>query len=139
MKEELLKYRADLITGRQKAQEQFDKAVLTLSGGALGISFAFVDKFVPKGSVVEHSNLLIIAWSCWGTSIMGALLAYYLSPIAFNKAIKQVDEDTIYDSHPGGFPDKITGVCNFLSSILFLIGVVFIIIFVSYNYGGNNG
>ena len=70
---------------------------------------------------------------------MGALLAYYLSPIAFNKAIKQVDEDTIYDSHPGGFPDKITGVCNFLSSILFLIGVVFIIIFVSYNYGGNNG
>jgi len=64
MKEELFKYRADLITGRQKAQEQFDKAVLSLSGGALGVSFTFVDKFVPKGSVVEHSNLLIIAWFC---------------------------------------------------------------------------
>ena len=138
MRKELLDYRADLIKGRQKAQEQFDKAVLTLSGGALGISFAFVDNFIPKEAIVQHSNLLIDAWICWGISIMGALLAFYLSPIAFNKAIKQVDEDKIYDSHPGGIPDKITGACNFLSSVLFLIGVVFIICFVNYNYGGNN-
>ncbi len=35
----LQKYRADLVNQYGKATEEYDKAIMTLSGGALGISF----------------------------------------------------------------------------------------------------
>jgi hypothetical protein len=40
-------YRAQLVAVQRKSEEAFDKTVVTLSGGALGVSFAFVTNFFP--------------------------------------------------------------------------------------------
>lgn len=37
---ELQAYRSHLVAADERAQENFDKTVLSLSGGALGVSFA---------------------------------------------------------------------------------------------------
>jgi hypothetical protein len=132
LSKELLKYRSDLIKGKRSAEEHFDKAVLTLSGGGLGISFAVIDQFT--GDTIYNLKVLIFSWSCWGVSIMSALLSYYLSPIAYSKAIKQLDKGNIYLQHPGGCIDQTVGICNFLSAFLFIAGVISIIIFVALNY-----
>jgi len=42
MNENLQEYRKHLVAAEQQVQADFDKTVLSLSGGALGISFAFV-------------------------------------------------------------------------------------------------
>ncbi|WP_134984071.1 hypothetical protein [Xanthomonas axonopodis] len=52
-------YRQWLVVAEQKAQEDYDKTVLTLSGGALGISFAFVKDIVGQNPIQNSSWLLI--------------------------------------------------------------------------------
>jgi hypothetical protein len=128
----LAEYRTHLIKAEQKAQEDFDKTVLSLSGGALGISFAFVKDMIGTDPI-QISGLLFSAWICWGLSVTSVLLSYYTSNLALRKAIKQVDEGKIYDERPGKCFDVITAVLNLLGAILFFAGVVLITIFVAFN------
>src|SRR5262245_55669617 len=95
-------YRQHLVLAEQKAQEDFDKAVLSLSGGGLGISFAFVDNFIKSGQPAHHW-LLFGAWMAWAVSILAVLLSYFASIRACRKAIRQVDAKTIYREEPGGW------------------------------------
>jgi len=46
MDEKLLEYRKDLIKTVQKLNENYDKLIITLSGGAFGLSLVFVKDFV---------------------------------------------------------------------------------------------
>ena len=45
-------YRQQLITLEQKSAESFDKTVIALSGGALGLSLTFVKEIVDLANVV---------------------------------------------------------------------------------------
>ena len=49
----LQKYRDFLIAAEQKSQEDYDKTVIALSGGALGISFAFATDIVGGQSLTQ--------------------------------------------------------------------------------------
>jgi len=131
---DLSQYRDQLSSDRLDAQRQFDKVLLSLSGGAWGISFAFLEKFV-KPENVQWKSILIFSWSSWAASILIALIAFYLAPIAFNIAIKQVDDGTIYSQHPGRCADKAVSKLNFFSMLLFISGIILIIIFIALNYG----
>ncbi len=132
MDEYLQQYRTLLITGEQEAQEAYDKAVLSLSGGALGISFAFVRDIVGTQPLVQ-TDLLLTSWVAWGISATLVLVSFYVSKLAFKKALQQVDADQIYTQHPGGVFDRLTTVLNVLSGLLFLAGVLSIVSFVYYN------
>jgi hypothetical protein len=127
--EELKEYRSRLEVLEQKAQDDFDKTVLSLSGGALGISFAFV-KDIIGSATVTNPLFLILSWLSWGLSVMFILISYYTSHLALRKAIKQVDTNDILHSQPGGFADYLTAICNPLGGILFIVGVILISIFV---------
>jgi hypothetical protein len=132
MDKELRDYRNHLILAEQKAQEDFDKAILTLSGGALGILFAFIKDIVDVGNFSEPL-FLFLSWVAWGLSIISVLTSYFCSHLALRKAIKQVDDNKIYNERPGGLYDKFTAVLNGLGGILFLAGVILIICFISQN------
>lgn len=47
-----------------KSQEQYDKTVITLSTGALGLSFAFI-KDVVDINVASSINFLTGSWICF--------------------------------------------------------------------------
>ncbi|MEM8488915.1 MAG: hypothetical protein AAF564_25445 [Bacteroidota bacterium] len=132
-------YRAQLMELKQKAQEGYDKTILTLSASSLGISFAFVKDIVPLDQA-EFNILLLIAWICWGFSLAAVLFAYYMSHQAFRDAIKQVDNAlnqgnliAIYQTHLGGWKDRATSFLNASAGVLFIAGVALLIIFISRN------
>ena len=133
MSKELNKYRDHLILAEQKAQESYDKTILSLSGGALGISFAFVNGFVDM-DFMKTPETLLWAWILWGASMTMILISYFTSQMALRKAINQTDAKSIYDARPGGCYDIITCIANILGGITFILGVSAMIFFVSSNW-----
>jgi len=132
MDKRLSEYRTSLVSVEQKAQEEFDKTILALSGGGLGISFAFVKDIVGP-QPLAHSWLLLASWTMWALSVASVLFSFFTSNLALRKAIKQVDTDTIYEERVGGGFDTITIILNGLGGVLFFTGLILQVIFVGFN------
>jgi len=125
-------YRKWLIAAEQKSQEDFDKTVLSLSGGALGISFVFLKDVIGPQPLVL-SGFLIAAWLTWVFSTFSVLTSFYLSHLALRRAIAQVDDGTIHKQQPGGIFACLTAVLNATGAVLFLVGVCCITVFAGAN------
>ncbi len=135
MDEDMRAYRRHLVSAEQNAQEDFDKTVLALSGGALGVSFAFVRDIVGS-DIMELQWALAASWVSWGFSVTAVLFSYFFSHLALRKAISQVDNGEIRRRKPGGIYDKVTALLNGAGAVLFMAGVVFMIVFAIANLGG---
>lgn len=125
-------YRENLATLEQKAQDDYDKTILTLSGGALGITIAFIKDIVGNDPVI-NSNLIFYAWLLWGISISAILLSFYFSILAMRKAIDQIDEGANNIKKPGGWFDSVTGILNAVGGLFFIAGVILAAIFIRQN------
>ncbi|NMW22663.1 MAG: hypothetical protein HKK67_13795 [Chlorobiaceae bacterium] len=131
-------YRNNLLTSLKEQQGNYDKSVITLSGGALGISLTFLKEIgLQKG--INQGKFLLFAWVCWGLSISCALFSYYSSALAFRKAVKQTDRGIIYTNkgkmytkRRGGIFQILTDILNAFSGLLFFVGVILIVLF-TYN------
>ena len=134
MDEDLKEYRRFLISAEQKSQEDFDKTVIALSGGALGISFAFVKDFVAE-EPWQGPCLLLISWIAWAISVTCVLASFYFSRQALRHTVKQIDSGSnkVYKETPGGVYSHLTGILNALGGLLFLVGVISIVVFVCFN------
>lgn len=126
--ESLATFRQWLVAAEQRSQELFDKTVLTLSGGALGVSFIFL-RDVIGSEPVNSPQLLFGAWLAWALSTSAVLLSYYLSHLALRKAIDQVDRKELPKGGLGGAYAKATGFANLVGALLFLAGVCLITAF----------
>ena len=120
----MTQYRTSLLDAEQRSQSEYDKLVATLSGGALGVSFAFVDRFV-NGDVVVNRYYLEAAWLCWVVSLIAILLSHFLltSP-ALRSAIRRLDQGTDAASLAGR-QDKAVAGLNVTSGIAFVLGAIF--------------
>lgn len=128
----LQRYREHCVSAGQKVQEDYDKAVLTLSGGALGVSFAFIKDVIGPGAIT-HPRLLLGAWIVWGMSVVITLASYWFSGRALRKAINQIDAGNIHGKVPGGAYAGITESLNAVGGLLFVTGVILMVFFVSAN------
>lgn len=63
----------ELITGQTTSLE---KALLTLSAGAFGLSIAFVTQLVPEPELPEA---MIVAWSAFGLALILTVFSFYVS------------------------------------------------------------
>jgi hypothetical protein len=131
---ELTEYRKLIVLAEQKAQEDFDKTVITLSGGALGVSFAFIDNIVGDRPLINAAFLLYSWWS-WALSVGFVLTSYFLSIRALRVALRQAYAGSIYVQRPGRGYAIATDICNGLGGALFFVGVVLISVFVRRNLG----
>ena len=130
--ERLDEYRKMLLEAEQKMQSSYDKAVMTLSGGALGRSLAFIKDIADKTSL-KSTGWLLTAWVLWGFSVTLILASFFTSSLAIRRAIRQTDEKLIYIEFAGGVLNRITSWLNPLAGGFFFLGVIAIVIFV----GGN--
>lgn len=131
--EHLAEYRKFLVAAEQKAQEDFDKTVLSLSGGALGISFVFL-KDVIGSQPIRLDGALLGAWLCWGLSTLSVLSSFFLSHRALREAIRQVDDGSIAaTTTPGGWYSFATLTLNVLGALLFFAGVCAMTVFAGAN------
>ena len=131
-KTEISDYRKSLQTLEQQMQSQYDKAVMALSGGALGLSFSFLKEIVGKKGIVSGEYLLA-AWVCWGASVTCTLASFYTSALALRHAVKQVDDDSISKAVEAGRFDLLTVVLNVTAGLLFVAGVIALVLFVHRN------
>ena len=125
-------YRQTLQELEQQAQQSYDKTVLTLSGGALGVSFAFVSDIIGSSSAL-WTAWLVIAWISWGLSVTAVLFSFFFSHLALRKAVDQIDAESIHQERPGGSFDLVTAILNATGGGLFLVGVISMVIFATRN------
>jgi hypothetical protein len=103
--------------------QHFDKAIVTIASGALGISFAFIDKIVDLKSKLEHRELLITAWYLFAIVIFISMLSHFISIYSNRWAIA----NHVYDSQPDilrkAFDKKNGqfGLVNLILSVIMMI------------------
>lgn len=131
--EQILEYRKLLQDLEVKSLESYDKSVMTLSGGGLAISFAFLNDIIGDGAIICNS-LLLISWTAWSLSILSVIFSFLCSHYALNKAIVSIDKNENTKRLGGGF-DLLTRILNFSSGILFFIGTICMVIFATKNIG----
>jgi hypothetical protein len=94
--EDLKKYRDSLMQFDHEASLNFDKAVMSLSGGALGLTITFIKDIVPN-PVDETKIILLASWIALALSLTFILFSYLTSMVSLRKAMKQVDTKKISD------------------------------------------
>lgn len=118
-----------------ESQITYDKAVMTLSGGALAISFAFVKDFTPIDGA-QDIIILLTAWTLWGLSLAAVLASHYLSTLALRHAINAMD-DGAQEKKPNQY-DAATAMLNAASGAFFILGVICLVTFVCLNMEDTN-
>lgn len=132
MDSDLKEYRSNLLKTIDKLNDNYDKLILTLSGGALGLSITFL-KDVVKDKSIEMTVYLFVAWCLFVLSLSCVLGSELFGIAANKKAVNQVDLGKIYEELPGGIFSKLTTAMHYLSTVFLIAGLFFIIIFVYIN------
>jgi hypothetical protein len=133
-KEDLKKYRESLAATLRFLNESYDKLLVTLSGGALGISIAFL-KDIVKLENVNNPKLLFLAWLAFILSLAAVLGRLMFGIEAHRKAIRQVDGGTIYKEKVGGKHSLLTRALHISSAFFLLTGLVLLVTFAFFNVG----
>jgi hypothetical protein len=120
--EQTIEYRNWLVAADQKASEAYDKAIMTLSGGALGLSLTFM-KDIAQSPRSETIWRLELSWGCLAASLAFILLSMLSSQWALRKAIKQVDHGFPKGTRAGGGFSILTSLLNIFSGIAFVLGI----------------
>jgi hypothetical protein len=126
-----LEHRRYLRDAEVKSQEEYDRTVITLSGGAIGVSFAFLKDLVGTVSEAKALYLAFGAWVLWGLAIALVLISMYFGTEALKLARCQLDAADA--SKPGGAFASATILLNPLSGTAFMVGLILMVAFVARN------
>jgi hypothetical protein len=127
--------RADLLSRQKSNSEQYDKALLTLSSAALGISVTFVTDYVSAHEAVR-------VWALYGSwlllfcSIIVTMASFLISQESINEQLHLAesyylnnDESALRVSKWARYTDH----ANLVAGGLFLVGVLLTIVFMYSN------
>lgn len=115
---------------------QFDKLIVTLSGGALALSLTFIKDISPNPNP-NSKWLVFAAWICFTVSLISTLFSHLTSHKDMEFEIEKLDssyenqEETYNPQNP--FKGK-TVCLNRLSAMAFLFGLFLLIAFASLNF-----
>ena len=132
MDAEMQAYWKHVLEADQKSVEAFDKNILALSGGALGLSLVFLKKVVGTNDP-QNTEWLLGAWICWVLAISLTLASFYFSHRGLRRTLYQIGENKLPDGAPGGWWSAATSCTTLASGITFLIGLICIVWFVYSN------
>lgn len=132
MQDDMQSYRNYILEAEQKSIESYDKAILTLTAGGLGVTLTFINSAMSTGHV-QQLTLLFYGWGCWVFAIIVILLSFYCSHLALRKTIKQIDDKSIHNSTPGGYYSTVINYCNVFSGLFFIAGLVLVLTFTYIN------
>ncbi|HXF90876.1 MAG TPA: hypothetical protein VNJ29_02990 [Candidatus Nitrosotenuis sp.] len=126
--------RENLYAAAIEQTKTFDKALLTLSSGAFGVTIAFLKDLVPKP--YDNTNwLLAISWLFFSISLVSVVCSYLFSQHAI---LKQMDLNKQNSKKKGSKDEKnvwttATVITNWLSLIAFLFALTFWCSFIYWN------
>lgn len=133
MEEHLLKYRQELIEAKNASQDQLDKALLSLSAGAFGITIAFLESITSTPPI--WPGFLYASWFFWGLTIGFSLTAFYLSVKSHEEDLVLVHSDPqkLYDENRKDPTNTAVKWLNKISLGTFLLGLFTISLFAATN------
>jgi hypothetical protein len=133
MDEHLLKYRQELIDAKNASQDQLDKALLTLSAGAFGITIAFLESIASSPPI--WPALLYVSWFFWGLTIGLSLIAFYLSVKSHEEdlALLHYDPERLYNENRKDPTNTAVKWLNKISLVAFILGLFTISSFAAIN------
>ncbi len=119
-----LEERKLLIDAEGEASQSLDKALITLSAGAFGLSLAFIAQVAPKPTTLWS---LYVAWGGFVVSLLAVLLSFLFSQFAIarardildayqNRETESTDNNNVWDTW--------TGALNYVSIGSFVLGVI---------------
>jgi hypothetical protein len=133
------RYREHLMAADRKSVELFDNTVISLSGGALGVSVLILERVTERldkvQAAIDHGWLMPVAWACWAASVASCLLSHYFSHLSLRRAIAQLDRGEKI-VRAGGWLAWVTDGCTIIAGILFLGGLIAAGLFVWKNVNG---
>lgn len=115
------------------SNEQFDKNVLFIASGALGISFAFVEKIVPNLKNACGKCLLISSWYFFAGVIFISLVAHFFSILALRWAIKNNENKSPEKSIIEDRWNLTVRIINGFMIAGLLAGMILLILFIHFN------
>jgi hypothetical protein len=126
-------YREHLVMAEKEMQLFYDKAVMTLSGGALALSFTFLKDVHVASQNLIFRDWLVASWVSWALSIGCILASFFTSTLALRRAIHQNDANELMKETVGGKAAYVTQWLNVIAGVLFLIGLFSQIVFICFN------
>jgi len=80
--------RKSLFNASLEQSRLFDKAILTLAAGALGLSLTFIHEIVPEGCEPKNIYSLIVSWIFLTLSILSTVVSFLTS---YKTCIRQIE------------------------------------------------
>jgi hypothetical protein len=108
------------------ASRDFDKAVMTLAAGALGVSIAFVHDLAPAPVRLAW---LRWAWGLFSASLVLILISFLVSQLGLRREMKVLSGERERDKRPGGWFGPATTTVNWLASGTLVSGVGALVVF----------
>jgi hypothetical protein len=113
--------------------EQFDKNIVFIASGALGVSFAFIKDIIPNFKDAEEKWTLISSWYIFAIVIFISLICHYLSTRAHNWALDNQNLDTTTFNNKIKYWNTPIHIMNLTMILGILIGALFLIYFIQKN------
>lgn len=129
MTDETLDHRRHLLEALHAASQDFDRAIMTLSAGALGVSIAFVRDIAVNPSAL---CLLRSSWILFTLSLLLILISFITSQEALRFEIEKLGQ-TATEARPGGGFGVATLWLNITSGLSLVAGVVCLVWFALVN------
>ena len=111
---------------------RYDKWILTLSGGALGLSITFIEK-IAKSPTSDTLVWLKISWVCLVLSLLTGLLSLVTSQSAIRENRNELDLAHSENRAPRLIFSRcftyVTNGLNWGSLFLFILGIAFLCVF----------
>jgi hypothetical protein len=130
--------RTELLKRQLSNAENYDKAILTLSSAALGLSIGFLkDSF--QLSYASNAWALYSSWYVLIGSIVLTIVSYQVSQFAIAKDLKRLYpfyfENTKDNEAPPTTAAKLVEILNGCSGLFFIVGIILTTFFVQTNIG----
>jgi hypothetical protein len=132
------RYRDVLRTSSIQSQLAYDKTLITLSSGALGVSFLLI-KDVLGGAKILEARFALIAWILWAASLLVMLAAFLTGALFLNTAVRKLKDPCVTVESVSRVPNRIQICLNVVGGLLFVAGVVFVGLFGYAKLGGFGG
>lgn len=129
MAEEKDTYLEQLNKAYIESSSQFDKQILFIASGALGISLAFI-KDIVKLDIATSKNLLLLSWIFFGAVILICILSHYTSLKAINFKIENLYQKKDKTSK---LFDFFTKLFNILMIVFLATGLILLFVFIGIN------
>ena len=135
----LYEYRKDLRNIQTNLYVHYDKTLVALSGGTLGILLYRLDYLLTLSKIPTY--WLFILPLCFALCLVAVLLGIFFGRMANGKAIKEIDDaiirgdpESLDNQELGGLYSYIFRLAHNLSLFAFCIGLmlVFIMLFIYY-------